>query len=146
MKAKIFRPLIDLPKDSKARERFKEKKPKWTAIENSNSLEAMFIQNHELAKIQIAAMNPEILANVADRDGMARVSAQLFHNPTRKQRVALIAVHHWEGDDDPDMLECGWSATIIKGPESEGSEIKEWAKYLAELTFTDPLQRGGAAQ
>jgi hypothetical protein len=146
MRAKIFRPLIDLPKHSKARERFQEKKPEWTPLHGDKSIEVMVIQNDELAKIQINEMMPEILSNTADADGCARTSVQMFHNPSRKTRIVLVAVHHWEDDDDPEKLECGWSAAILRGPESKVKQLSEWAEYFALIAYRNPFEGKGTAQ
>ena len=125
------RPLMDLPEDHRFVREKHAAEGRWQKTEDKG-VKMMQVLNHEAALDTVRTYLPEMEQSAKDaKEGDAVYGCQtyLFKDSTF---TTVIVFHNPLEDDDPDNIESGWGAVIIKG---DSAYAEKYSKY-AEKSIT----------
>ena len=129
---KLFRPLIDLPKNSESRKFYEKDFIAFNVIPGLPGCTGMGCHNEALAVAMIKQTYPSLLEVAHPKD---KVSIYTYDLTSNGEAASAVAYHSPLQDDDPDHLECGWAFNIVKGPLSMKTKIREKADEVAKAIY-----------
>jgi len=121
------RPLLDLPEDHKFVRQKHAIEGRWQKAEDKG-VKIMQILNHETALAVVKKYIPEMEQAAKDaKEGDSVYGCQtfLFKDSTF---TTVIVMHNPPEEDDPDNLESGWGAAIVKGDSVYAEKYSKYAQ------------------
>lgn len=114
-KKKMFRPLLDIPKGHPDRARYEKSTEILTDVPGFPGCTLFSTCDHNLSMMLIAMRNPELLKQEHSKEISNHWIFQSVSETMDYSEASLVSWFPIQ-DDDPEMLECGWSFNSLSGP------------------------------